>query len=1150
MPVQVERLAEPIPGYKLIERLGGGGFGEVWKAEAPGGLLKAIKFVYGDLHTTGDEGMRAEQELKALSRVKTVRHPYILSLERFDIVDGRLIIVMELADRNLWDRFRECQAEGLPGIPRDELLRYMEETAEALDLMNTQYQLQHLDIKPQNIFLVQNHVKVADFGLVKDLQGMAASVTGGVTPVYAAPETFDGWISRFCDQYSLSIVYQEMLTGQRPYTAGTVHQLIMQHVKGTPNLASLPPGDQEVVARALAKDPDKRHACCMDMVRLLRSSGASAQTDHTNQALEGQAHPDRFEPKTNGAGSKAPPVSLAPQQPDCGVSPRAWTPGQASSGEESHFSQEVTAVRGDGVLVPALVIGLGMTGLSALQQFRKSLGNRHGSREALPHLRILYIDTDPAAVQLATQENEALQLTHAEVLPARLKRASHFLKPRESRPGIDKWFNHALLYRITRNQETGGLRALGRLSFVDNYRGIVHRLRTELQACAAPKALAAAVKNTRLGMRSNRPRVYIVSSLCGGTGSGMFLDLAYVVRQLLKQIGHAQSEVNGIFLLPPADTPQKMALGNTFAALTELNHFSAPQAIFSARYEDRGPPLESSVAPFSRCIFLPLANGTNEGGQGLATVGELLSQELLTPLGRAADSCRGARQKSLWQDGSLLFQSVNLFRLSWPRRSAMQQAARRYCRHVAKSWIAKDSTPVHKRICSLVSEHELSKELAAESLISRFQTACEQALQKNPETAFAEATEPVRRRSGRGAKLDATKLTETVRKFEYLVGHPSESAVLHGPGFLEEALQQEGEVLAAAAQRKLSHFIQSLIEAPGLRLVGAEEAIRQLMAYIEKVLKHQEPLFQEFAEKATKSHERFQFLMANIEEINKGGRRATTQAKELNELLQLYPKWRYQSLVLRRVTFALTSLRGYLSDQLREISFYRLRLGDLLRAFEDGALDKSVDNPVIACSIFPRGSRTLEEALDHALPTVTAERLEVLDRRIQDVILHQFTSLAHVCTSSTTLLPKLEAAMVAEMSLAIEDHFTGLNIVDMYLDRNPQDQQALEGLAKAFDHAAPVGSSGQDQFAIVTLPSGAQNERFRKLLQHAVPTADIVEAPAADEVVFYREETQAALADLEQVQASGQEAYQQLTATENFTLHSRMDITDWRPINQ
>src|ERR1700739_4275417 len=139
MPVRIESQAEPIPGYRLIERLGGGGFGEVWECEAPGGLFKAIKFVFGDLEASDDEeGARAEQELKALSRVKTVHHPYILSLERYDIIDGQLIIVMELADRTIWDRFQECRGLVLPGIPRPELVGYLLETAEALDLMNIQ----------------------------------------------------------------------------------------------------------------------------------------------------------------------------------------------------------------------------------------------------------------------------------------------------------------------------------------------------------------------------------------------------------------------------------------------------------------------------------------------------------------------------------------------------------------------------------------------------------------------------------------------------------------------------------------------------------------------------------------------------------------------------------------------------------------------------------------------------------------------------------------------------------------------------------------------------------------------------------------------------------------------------------------------------
>ena len=280
--------AEPIPGYRLIEPLGKGGFGEVWKCEAPGGLHKAIKFVQGESDHLSNEPCASDQELRALQHVKSIRHPFLLSMDRVEHVGGELLIVMELADRSLHDLLVECRAAGAPGIPRTDLLLYLREAAEVLDLMNQEYGLQHLDIKPRNLFLVHQHVKVADFGLVNSLaelngQDQAQFQLGAITPLYAAPETFLGKITLFSDQYSLAIVYCELLTGQLPLNGKNFRQLALQHTSGKPDLTLLGLGDQPIVAKALAKDPRQRYSSCIEFVRALI---AVPEEDLVRQAAE------------------------------------------------------------------------------------------------------------------------------------------------------------------------------------------------------------------------------------------------------------------------------------------------------------------------------------------------------------------------------------------------------------------------------------------------------------------------------------------------------------------------------------------------------------------------------------------------------------------------------------------------------------------------------------------------------------------------------------------------------------------------------------------------------------------------------------------------------------------------------------------------
>jgi serine/threonine protein kinase len=273
--------AEPIAGYRLLEPLGQGGFGEVWKCEAPGGLFKAIKFVHSD--TLGGGGDPADDELRALQRIKALRHPFLLSIERIEVIDGVLLLVTELADKSLRDVLAEYQDTGRPGVPRRELLRYLREAAEVLDLLNLRHNLQHLDIKPPNLFLVCDHVKLGDFGLVRSLGELGgpnkAAALGAVTPRYGAPELFRGEISPTSDQYSLAVVYQELLTGTLPFDGKNSRQLAMQHTHDAPNLAALAAADAQVLARALAKDPAARFPNCLALVEALeadRDGGESA----------------------------------------------------------------------------------------------------------------------------------------------------------------------------------------------------------------------------------------------------------------------------------------------------------------------------------------------------------------------------------------------------------------------------------------------------------------------------------------------------------------------------------------------------------------------------------------------------------------------------------------------------------------------------------------------------------------------------------------------------------------------------------------------------------------------------------------------------------------------------------------------------------
>lgn len=272
MALLLQRGAEPLPGYRLIEPLGEGGFGQVWQAEAPGGFHVALKFIRLD--------SRAEPELRALDAVRELRHPFLLDIHFAQQVGDRLIIATSLCEQSLADRLKEVNRQGLPGIPVDELLRYMEETAEALDYLNRPHldrrsgksvRVQHRDIKPHNLFLVGGAIKVADFGLAKILEGSVAFHTGNLTPAYAPPEVYRNQTSSRSDQFSLAVTYYQLRTSLLPFK-GNSTEIMHQVLCVEPELPGLSSAEKQVVLQALSKDPNDRWPDCQTFVMQLRNA--------------------------------------------------------------------------------------------------------------------------------------------------------------------------------------------------------------------------------------------------------------------------------------------------------------------------------------------------------------------------------------------------------------------------------------------------------------------------------------------------------------------------------------------------------------------------------------------------------------------------------------------------------------------------------------------------------------------------------------------------------------------------------------------------------------------------------------------------------------------------------------------------------------
>jgi tetratricopeptide (TPR) repeat protein/predicted Ser/Thr protein kinase len=265
-----------IPGtvishYKIVEKIGAGGMGVVYKAlDTKLDRTVALKFLPPHLLCDAEARERFEHEAKAAS---ALNHPNITTIYEVDEAEGQCFIAMEYVEgKPLSEAFRDMD------LSLDEILDIAIQIGEGLNAAHNRDVI-HRDVKPANIMLTTDgRVKIMDFGLAKLRGATKLTKTGttmGTLP-YMSPEQARGKdVDRRSDIFSLGSVLYELVTGQLPFRGDNEAAIVYSIVNATPEplaryKSDVPDGLQRIVEKALAKDRQERYQHADDLVADLK----------------------------------------------------------------------------------------------------------------------------------------------------------------------------------------------------------------------------------------------------------------------------------------------------------------------------------------------------------------------------------------------------------------------------------------------------------------------------------------------------------------------------------------------------------------------------------------------------------------------------------------------------------------------------------------------------------------------------------------------------------------------------------------------------------------------------------------------------------------------------------------------------------------
>lgn len=261
-----------LPGFEIVNKLGGGMFGLVFKARKESiGKDYAVKFLKVDDDSVRDAVMR---EIDNVSFFAQIDHPNLVSIEDKGTVDGIPFLVMSYAgDETLQKRLQAGD------MTRDDALHVFVQAARGVQALHD-HSLVHFDLKPANIFLKGDVARVGDYGLSKLVSASRNSLSfGRGTPYYMAPEMLQRRGDARSDVYSLGILLYECLYGEVPFRGDSEWEVLRKHETAVPEFpAGALAGDREIILRCLEKQPEDRFQSAADLLRALQAPVALGES--------------------------------------------------------------------------------------------------------------------------------------------------------------------------------------------------------------------------------------------------------------------------------------------------------------------------------------------------------------------------------------------------------------------------------------------------------------------------------------------------------------------------------------------------------------------------------------------------------------------------------------------------------------------------------------------------------------------------------------------------------------------------------------------------------------------------------------------------------------------------------------------------------